>query len=47
MNAKFHISDLGPILFYLGMAVTRDRTNQILCLYQQIYLEKILQDYGM
>lgn len=29
------------------MAVTRDQVNQILCLEQQAYLEKILQDHGM
>lgn len=41
------MSDLGPVLFYLGMAVTRDRATQIFCLGQQAYLENILQDHGM
>ena len=46
-KAKFHMSDLGPVLFYLGMAVMRDRVNKILRLGQQAYLKKILQDHGM
>ena len=47
LKAKFHMSDLGPVSFYLGMAVTRDRGNKILRLGQQAYLEKILKDHGM
>lgn len=47
LKVKFHMSDLGPVLFYLGMAVTRDRANKILYLGQQAYLEKTLQDHGM
>ena len=41
------MSDLGPVSFYLGMAVIRDRGNKILCLGQQAYLEKIFKDHGM
>lgn len=47
LKAKFHMSDLGPVSFYLGMAITRDRANKILRLSQETYLEKILKDYGM
>ena len=47
LKAKFHMSDLRSVLFYLRMAVTRDCANHILCLTQQAYLEKILQDHEM
>ena len=47
LKAKFHMSDLRPVSFYLGMAVTQDSANRILCLGQQAYLEKILQYHGM
>lgn len=42
LKAKFYMSDLGPVSFYLGMAITWDCANQILRLGQQAYLEKIL-----
>ena len=45
LKAKFHMSDLGPVSFYLGMAVTRDRANKILCLSQEAYLNKFLKDH--
>ena len=32
LKAKFYISDLRQVSFYLGVAVTWDCTNQILCL---------------
>jgi hypothetical protein len=41
------MSDLGPVNFYLGMTVTRDRTNRTLRLGQQAYLTKVLRDFGM
>lgn len=47
LKAKFHMSDLEPVLFYLGMAITRDRANKILRLGQRAYLKKIIKDHGM
>lgn len=44
-KAKFYMSDLEPVPFYLEIAVTRDRINKIPCLGQEAYLEKILKDY--
>lgn len=47
LKAKFHMFDLGTVSFYLGMAVTRDRINIILCLSQEVYLENFFKDYGI
>ena len=47
LSERFHMSDLGPCQYYLGMTVTRDRNNRILRLGQRAYLEKILRDHKM
>lgn len=45
LKAKFQMSDLGPVSFYLGIAVTWDRANKILGLGQQVNLKKMNQDH--
>jgi transposase InsO family protein len=47
LNNRFQMSDLGPVHFYLGMTVTRDRPNRTLRLGQYSYLTKVLRDFGM
>ena len=47
LNQRFQMSDLGPVNFYLGMTVTRDRPNRVLRLGQHSYLTKVLRDFGM
>ena len=47
LSDEFSMVDLGPINYYLGMTITRDRANRILRLGQQAYLEKVLRDHGM
>ena len=47
LNKEFHMSDLGPCTFYLGMTVTRDRRNRRLSLCQAAYLEKVLREHNM
>lgn len=47
LNAKFKMSDLGPCSYYLGMTVTRDRTNRTLRLGQSAYIERFLRHHGM
>ncbi len=44
---RFEMTDLGPIVYYLGMTVTRDRANRILRLGQAGYVEKFLGEHGM
>ena len=47
LNAKFHMTNLGPCAYYLGMTVTRDRANRIIRLGQAAYVERVLRDNGM
>jgi hypothetical protein len=47
LNERFHMTDLGPCKYYLGMEVTRDRPNRTLKLSQRGYIEKVLREFGM
>lgn len=31
LQAKYHISDLGPVFFYLRIVITQDGVNLIFC----------------
>lgn len=46
-KAKFYMSDLRLVLFYLGMAITQDHANKIIRFSQEVYLEKLLKGYRM
>ena len=39
--------DLGPISFYLGITVTRDRAKKKITLLQRAYLIKALERFGL
>ena len=47
LSDRFHMSDLGPVAYYLGLEVHRDRTNRTIRLSQKTYLDKILLDLNM
>ena len=47
LSTRFSMSDLGPVAYYLGMAVTRDRSNRILRIGQQSYLEEAIRTAGL
>lgn len=47
LSKRFHISDLGPCQYYLGIIVTCDQNNRVLRFGQRACLEKILRDYKM
>jgi hypothetical protein len=47
LRERFHMTDLGPCKYYLGMEVIRDRRNRSLKLSQRSYLEKVLRDFEM
>jgi hypothetical protein len=47
LSKRFHMTDLGPCKYYLGMEVIRDRPNRTLKLSQQGYIEKVLREFGM
>jgi len=47
LRNRFHMTDLGPCSYYLGMTIRRDRQNRILYLSQEAYVRKVLQHFEM
>jgi hypothetical protein len=47
LSQRFSMTDMGPIAYYLGMTVTRDRKNRILRLGQRSYLEEGIRAMGL
>ena len=41
------MQDQGRIHYFLGMSIKRDRANKILTIDQSLYIEKVLQRFGM
>ena len=46
LNSHFHMTDLGPCCYWLGMSITRNRQQRVLHLGQRAYLEKVVRDFG-
>ena len=44
---RFQIKDLGTVSWILNMRVTRDRANRTITLSQQVYVDKVLERFGM
>jgi hypothetical protein len=47
LNDMFECSDSGPANYFLGFSITRDRTNRVLELGQQHYVDKVLAKFDM
>lgn len=47
LSDRFHMANLGPCIYYLGMVISRDRPNRILALSQTAYIERVLKDHHM
>jgi hypothetical protein len=47
LMACFQMKDIGPISFYLGIRITRDRAKRTITLDQSHFIEKILNESGM
>ena len=47
LSKRFHMTDLGPCSYYLGMTIQRDRRKREIRLSQKGYIEKILRDFDM
>jgi hypothetical protein len=47
LSKRFHMSDLGPCSYYLGIQVIRDRATRTIRLSQKAYIEKILREFDM
>ena len=46
LNKEFRMSDLGPVSYYLGITVNRDRQNRTVRLGQTAYLERVIREHG-
>jgi hypothetical protein len=42
---KFRCHDMGPISYYLGIQVRRDRSRRAIELSMELYIEKLANDY--
>lgn len=47
LAAAFEMADMGPISFYLGLKVKKNRVKKILKLLQPAYIDKILVKYHL
>jgi len=47
LNGRFSMKDLGPVKWYLGIAIERNRSERTIKLSQKAYLEKVLSRFGM
>ena len=47
LNKHFHMTDLGPCSYYLGITVCQDRQNHIIRLGQEAYIEHFLKEHNM
>lgn len=46
LSKRFQMTDAGPVAYYLGMEITRDRPNRTIYLSQAGYIEKVIRDFG-
>jgi hypothetical protein len=42
---KFKCHDMGPISYYLGIQVRRDRSRRAMELLMELYIDKLASDY--
>ncbi|CAI7850917.1 unnamed protein product [Closterium sp. NIES-53] len=47
LGAEFAMRDLGPVTYYLGMHVDRDRANGTIHLHQEKYVKGLVESFGM
>ncbi|CAI7860611.1 unnamed protein product, partial [Closterium sp. NIES-54] len=47
LGAEFAMRDLGPVTYYLGMHVNRDRANRTIHLHQEKYVKGVVESFGM
>ena len=44
---RFEIEDLGPVKYFVGVRITRNRKEGTIALCQDAYIRKILERYGI
>lgn len=45
LTLAFSMIDIGPVSFYLGLKIQRDRENQKIKLFQLAYIDKVLSKF--
>merc|ERR1711939_663144 len=43
----FTMTDLGPVKYFLGVRITRDRNSRLIYLSQDAYITRILEKFGL
>jgi hypothetical protein len=47
LSSKFAMKDLGPVTYYLGIEVMRDRAKRVTELSQEAYISKVVQRFNL
>jgi hypothetical protein len=47
LQSYFNIKDMGPVQFFLGVRVVRDRLNRIIRLYKNADITRVLERFGL
>ena len=47
LNSCFRMKDLGPLAWYLGMQITRNRSKRIIWINQSTYIKQAIEDLDM
>lgn len=47
LNDKFECKDAGPVSYFLGVTVTRDRTHRKIWLSQELYIQAVAERFGI
>lgn len=47
ISERFEMEDLGPCTYFLGMRIERNHEKRMITLYQDKYINVMLEEYGM
>ena len=47
LKSRFRMKDLGPVSYYLGMQITRDRLNRTIYINQATYTQNLVKELGL
>lgn len=47
LSERFKMTDIGPVAYYLGMEITRDRPNRTIYLSQAGYIDKVIRNFDL
>ena len=47
LKDQFEMDDIGPVTYFVGVRIIRNRANRSIALIQDAYITKILKKYGI